>query len=91
MLNYFIISGQRGRPKINISREQLLAFHKANFTGVQMASHFQCSTKLVYSRLKEEGLNLKERFNEISDQAMDEAVEELKESFPKAGAQVLFV
>jgi len=33
----------RGRPMVNIAREQLLLFHRKGYTAQRMACHFGCS------------------------------------------------
>jgi len=74
---------------VEISREELLVFLEANYTGVQMANHFNCSKKVVYRRLKEESLSLKTRYASPTDEDLDITVTEMKESFPNAGSQVM--
>lgn len=70
-----------------MSSNELKAFCGANFKGTKMAEHFKCSSKSVYRRLKDEGLN--NRYSDITKEALDEQIIDLKSSFPKAGLQVI--
>ena len=78
----------RGRPKVQILREQLVEFHRKSYTGAQMAKHLNCSRRVVYRQLKNEGLQLRSRFTDITDTHLDMVVEDIKKSHPKAGSQV---
>lgn len=62
--------------------------YEANYTGTQMARHFNCCTKVVYRRLKEEGLTLSNRYSTATDAEIDSTVAELKKSFPNSGSKV---
>ena len=62
-----------------------MAFYKGKYTAVQMAAHFKCSTKVVYKRLKEEGLQLG---GNIPNEELDGEVQAVKQSHPKADSQV---
>ena len=70
-------SGKRGRPKVEITTSQLNILHAQNYTGKQMAQHFGCSTKVVYRRLKAEGLSLREKYSKITEQQLEEKVTDM--------------
>ncbi|XP_076081859.1 uncharacterized protein LOC143052673 [Mytilus galloprovincialis] len=82
-------SGNPGRPKVSITREELQFMYQSNFTGAQMAEHFGCCRKVIYTKLKEHGLSMENRFSNLTEQDLDEEVRELKESHPNAGSQMI--
>ncbi|CAG2225216.1 unnamed protein product [Mytilus edulis] len=54
-----------------------------------MAEHFGCCRKVIYTKLKEHGLSMENRFSNLTEQDLDEEVRELKESHPNAGSQMI--
>lgn len=59
-----------------------------NLTATQMAEKFGCSVPLIYKRLHETGLKLRDRYSNISDTELDSKVSLLQTKFPNAGSVV---
>lgn len=51
-----------------------------------MAEKFGCSIPLIYKRLQEAGLKLRDRYSNISDADLDSKVSGLQSKFPNAGS-----
>ncbi|XP_061197767.1 uncharacterized protein LOC133205891 [Saccostrea echinata] len=82
--------GNGGRPKVNITEDQLKMLHNLNFTAKQMAEHFQCSPEVVYRRLKAIGLHQRDKYSTMSDEELDIEVQELQKKFPNAGSVMMY-
>lgn len=55
-----------------------------------MAEKFGCSIPLIYKRLQEAGLKLRDRYSNISDADLDSKVSGLQSKFPNAGSVVSY-
>lgn len=83
------VSGGSGRYKVIIPNEQLQTLYDLNFTAPQMAEKFGCSIPLIYKRLQEAGLKLRDRYSNISDADLDSKVSGLQSKFPNAGSVMM--
>jgi hypothetical protein len=82
------VTGRRGRPSVEISRDQLTVLRDQGFTAVQMARQLGCSAALIYKRLAFENLNMQKRFSNFSDSDIDERVKAIHTAHGNAGNQV---
>ena len=62
-------------------------FHQQGYTAKMMARHFGCSTQLVYKRLYEEGIKMRDRYSSAPDDVYAK-VKDLHEQFPNSGSEV---
>lgn len=91
LISYLIfITGGSGRYKVIIPNEQLQTLYDLKFTAPQMAEKFGCSEPLIYKRLQEAGLKLRDRYSNISDADLDAKVSGLQSKFPNAGSVVSY-
>ncbi|XP_071488102.1 uncharacterized protein [Diadema antillarum] len=79
----------RGRPKVEMTREQLITLHKSGYTARRMALLFHCSTSLVYKRLYEEGIKMRDKFSTITDEELKAVIADLQKFFPNSGAEMM--
>uniref|UniRef100_A0A7M5XKU5 Integrase catalytic domain-containing protein n=2 Tax=Clytia hemisphaerica TaxID=252671 RepID=A0A7M5XKU5_9CNID len=79
-------TGRVGRPKIMISREQLLFLLTYDFTYADIARIFCVNAQTIRRRMRE--FNIDEdfkRYTDISDENLDSIVREITLSFPSTG------
>ncbi len=76
---------QRGRPLIPI-RESHIRFHlEHNFTIQQIANMFGCSRRTVERRMREYGINSRDRYSHISDSDLVTLVSSFVSQNPNLG------
>lgn len=76
-------TGRRGRPKFQISREQLEYLSSMSFTWIDIASLLGISRMTIYRRRVEYGMLL--QGNEISDVMLNTLILEMRVDFPDMG------
>ncbi|XP_033729585.1 uncharacterized protein LOC117318741 [Pecten maximus] len=89
VFSHICFTGMRGRPKVVIEEDQLKMLHNMNYTAKQMAQHFGCSAKVVYKRLYACGLHQRDKYSNITDDALDSVVAQTQTSFPNAGSVMM--
>lgn len=72
----------KGRPPRYVDREQLEHLRKLQFTWKEISSLLDISTKTLQRRAREWQL---EKYSTISDDSLDEAVENVITQFPSSG------
>lgn len=86
----YLVSGSRGRPPVNINTEQLALMQKSGLTAVQMADHLGCSASLIYKKLTDANLLMRDKYADISDQQLDDRVRDLHSRHSSAGIEVSY-
>lgn len=77
--------GRYGRPRIDISYEQLLYLIENRFTVRQIADMVGVSERTIYRRMSEFSLSVHMLYSSISDNDLDQLVCEIQENFPLCG------
>lgn len=80
--------GRKGRPGLDIEREELLLLYRQGFTVKQMGSKLGCSSKYIHRRLACENLTIRGRYTTISDDDLRSKIADLHNKHPKAGIEV---
>ena len=80
-----VTSGRRGRPKFNISREQLTFLLEKGFSLPSIARVLSVSLRTVERRLQQFGMSKKMFYTDIDDQRLDNTIRDLSSNFPSAG------
>ena len=75
----------RGRPKANVSLEQLEFLLSYGFTVGDMSLVLGCSVRTVHRRLTENGLSVRQSFTQISDEDLDSIVLKINREYPRHG------
>ncbi len=95
MISYLMDSHDRcyrnnttGRP-LNISKVQLSALLELEFTQVEIAKIFGCSSKTIHRRVLQFGLDQFTSYSAISDEKLDEVVLNFVSNFPTSGQKQL--
>ena len=83
------ISGERGRPRVVISREMLDYLIGNHFTVHQVAQLLQTSTSTVRRRMREFGITVRSTYSLINDLQLDTLVRELQNQYPNCGYRLM--
>ena len=78
-----------GRPALNISEHVLSSLLEQDFTQVEVAKIFGCSTKTVRRRIVEFGLSDSIQYTKIPDDVLDGLVQDFVLNFPTSGQKTL--
>lgn len=81
--------GTAGRPSFNISKEQIEYLMDCNFTVKEMSEILHVSKRTVERRMSAYNLTGMNRFTEITDEQLDNAVYDIKRSSPDCGSKLL--
>ncbi|XP_068670218.1 uncharacterized protein [Montipora foliosa] len=84
-----VFTGNRGRPRYNITRQQVEYFKHYSFNAVQMAAMLGVSEATLRRRLQEYDLPLSESFTAMSDEELDEVVKDIKKDFCQSGYRMV--
>ncbi|XP_028407186.1 uncharacterized protein LOC114529573 [Dendronephthya gigantea] len=79
------INGQRGRPRFEISREQLEFFLEQIFTLREISCLMGVSESTVKRRIREFGINIRDGYCEFHDEQLDQLVLQFLTDFPNSG------
>ena len=79
------ISGSRGRPRIDVSREQLELLLNQGFKAKAMARLLGCSSSFIYRKLSSLGISIRQRFTPIRDSDLEQHVRTLHQQHPRSG------
>lgn len=85
---YFL---KRGRPKLNITRDQIQLFMAENYTARQMAQHFGCSINLIYKKCYAFGIKFRDKYFSGEAVTLQEQISSLHTQFPNGGSQVGYI
>ena len=78
-----------GRPKLNVTQEQLEHLLALGFSDPNIANVLGVSLSTVRRRMSEYGLSVRALYSVISDQDLDRVVAEIKEDFPNCGYRLM--
>ncbi|KAJ8346624.1 hypothetical protein SKAU_G00280250 [Synaphobranchus kaupii] len=79
--------GSRGRPSLNITREQLQMLMQQGFSIRQMARVLNCSSSYLYRRTRSLGISMRSRFSSITDDEFEQQIQRLHQLYPRAGSE----
>ncbi|KAK0136930.1 hypothetical protein N1851_026900 [Merluccius polli] len=82
-------SGRRGRPGLDITREQIELLLTQGITVRAMARMLGCSSSYMHKKLKYFQTSARSRFTPISDADLEEHVRRLHNQFPRSGSQMM--
>ena len=78
-------SGQKGRPRIIVPREQLELLIGLGFSTVNIALLLGVSNSTIKPRLSDFGIPIRCTYTEIADNALDEVILTILQDFPNTG------
>ena len=74
----------KGRPRLDVTKEEILQLKSLNYSWTKIADMLQVSRQTLYRRLEEFGID-SEKFTSISEQDLDTALIDIKEYHPSCG------
>ena len=80
-----VIYGRFGRPRYDISQEQLKYLLENRFTIPQIADMLAVSERTIHRRMNEFSLSVSSHYSSISDDDLDQLVSEIQHQFPMCG------
>ncbi|KAG9272302.1 hypothetical protein AMEX_G13287 [Astyanax mexicanus] len=83
------VPGLRGRPKLEIKREQIVEMLQTNLPVSQIARIVGVSTSTFFRRMKVFDLSISESYSPISDEELDTIVTNIKNGMPAAGYRMV--
>lgn len=83
------LTGNRGRPRYIISKEQLQYFMEYGFKGHEMAIMLGVSEAKVRRRLQDFGLSSSTNFSSLTDEQLDTIVSSIKKDFVQSGYRMV--
>ena len=84
-------SGRRGRPSVDVSVETLSMLAMDGYSAHRIAELIGCSQSLVYSRLYNAGVRMRDRYSLDSDKQLTRRVRAINKDFPNSGSVVNYV
>ena len=78
-------NGNRGRPRCQITREQIEFFLDQNFTSSEIASLLGVSERTVKRRVLEFGSSVRARYSDLTEEQLDRIVLRSLDDFPNSG------
>ncbi|XP_057330115.1 uncharacterized protein LOC130670701 [Microplitis mediator] len=84
-----INSEGKGRPRVQVSKSQLLLLYNEGFTAINMAKCLGCSMQTVYKKLYELNLPIRARYNQISDDELKAKINQIHQEHPNAGQTMM--
>ena len=81
--------GERGRPKLDISRQMLEYFLDHRFAATRIAMLMHVSLSTVRRRMAEFGLSVQSRYSNMSDGELDRIVTTIMHQHPHCGYRMI--
>lgn len=78
----------RGRPRFDITQDQLEYLLELNFTSSDIARILCVSLRTIRWRMEEYGIAVCDRYSSVSDAELDEEVARIKQGYPNAGIRL---
>ena len=84
-----LLSGDPGRPKIEITQEQLEYFLEKGFSCPNIANMLTVSVRTVRRRMSEYGITSSRSFDNISDDNLLTIIREIRVTWPRSGYRMV--
>lgn len=79
----------QGRPRLDITDQQLQFLCGSDFSLKDMAFMLNCSVRTVQRRLQELGLGRRQRYSTLSDTVLDQQVISINDRHPNSGCRMI--
>ncbi|KAJ8369884.1 hypothetical protein SKAU_G00099120 [Synaphobranchus kaupii] len=88
---FFVLdfSGSRGRPRINVTTEQIQLLLRQGFKVKAMARILGCSSSYLFRKLRSLGISMRDRFTTIDDDNLEQHIRRLHQQFPRSGCEMM--
>ncbi|XP_051804019.1 uncharacterized protein LOC110972740 isoform X2 [Acanthochromis polyacanthus] len=81
--------GRRGRPALDITRDQIELLLTQGFTVRAMAGLLGCSSSYLHKKMKSFQISARNRFTPINDVDLEDHVRRLHNQFPRSGSEMM--
>uniref|UniRef100_A0A3Q3LWI2 Integrase catalytic domain-containing protein n=1 Tax=Labrus bergylta TaxID=56723 RepID=A0A3Q3LWI2_9LABR len=91
LVNYCVFCRfwRRGRPALDITREQIQLLLTQGFTVRAMARMLGCSSSYLHKKMKSFQISARKRFTSISEIHLEEHIRRLHNQFPRSGSEMM--
>ena len=83
-------TGAVGRPRVNVTREQLSLLLESRFTVPRIADMISVYIRTIHRRMVEYGLSVQSTYSVLTDQELDPLVLEIQKEFPMCGNRQMY-
>lgn len=84
-----VVTREPGRPKFNITEEQLEYFFDNGFNCVDISEMLSVSVSTVRRRMSDFDISTSRPFDEISDESLSQVIAEMKKEWPRSGYRMV--
>ena len=84
-----VMDGRVGRPRLDVSKEQLEYLLAMGFSGLEISNAIGVSLSTVRRRMTQYGLTIGSLYSDITDQDLDSIVSQIKVLFPNCGFRMM--
>ena len=84
-----VYTNNRGRPKLDVRKDQLMHLLSLKFTCPDIAMLLGVSLRTVRKRMTDYGISVSGLYSQMSDEDLDCAVSTLKEQYPNSGYRMM--
>lgn len=83
------VPGEMGRPRYDIEEERLKELLFLNLSVDCISKLLGVSTRTIQRRMADFGLSVRQRYSQISDEQLDQAILQIKTEMPTAGYRMV--
>lgn len=84
-----VMNGCVGRPRLNVTKEQLEYLLAMGFSGPEISNAIGVSLSTVRRRMTQYGLTIGSLYSDITDQELDAIASQIKVLFPNCGFRMM--
>ena len=85
-----LVNGLRGRPRLDVTNQQLQYLLELGFSCPQIASVLGVSLSTVRRRMTDFNLSVTAQYSQITDTELDAVVKDIKVLFPNCGYRLMY-
>ena len=86
---HLLVNGLKGRPRLEISNDQLQYLLELGFSCPQIANVLGVSLSTIRRRMTDYNLSVSAQYSQITDLELDAIVKDIKVSFPNCGYRLM--
>ncbi|RVE66924.1 hypothetical protein OJAV_G00112930 [Oryzias javanicus] len=83
------VPGEMGRPRYDIEEERLIELLVLNLSVPCISKLLGVSTRTIERRMADFGLSVRQRYSQISEEQLDQAIQQIKTELPTAGYRMV--
>ncbi|XP_041838357.1 uncharacterized protein LOC121638006 isoform X2 [Melanotaenia boesemani] len=83
------VTGARGRPMYVVEKERLVELLELNLPVKSIAKLLGISARTVHRRMTEYGLSVNQNYSTLTDEELDDAIQQIQSEIPTAGYRMV--